>query len=267
MRVRGVLLLLCLAVLSGCAGAQFKLPQLTDAEISQAALAVTGKASSLETHERTADASRALIDRAADRLRKVAPELCRHAEVESCFFDVVYVDEDLVNALAKDGRRIEIYRGFLQYLETEDEVAAVIGHEMGHHIAEHLEEKRQNAAIGAVIAGILTAGTMAVTGYQSPDPYQTQRTINQSMQLGASIGAISFSKEQEREADLLAAYLLERAGYDLDKAGRTYEVLASMSDKTRSSWLDTHPAGPERIAAWQKATVEVRSSEDLLPDL
>lgn len=268
MRVRGVLLLLCLAALSGCAGAQFKLPQLTDAEINQAALAVAGKASSLEIQARTTDESRALVARVANRLRRIAPEMCQQAEVASCYFNVVYVDDDLVNAQAKDGGRIEVYRGLLEYLETDDEVAAVVGHEMGHHLAEHLKEKRQNAAIGAVIAGILTAGTMAATGYQSSyyDPYEAQRTINQSMQLGASIGAISFSKEQEREADLLAAYLMERAGYDLRKGGRLYEVLASMSDKSRSSWFDTHPAGPERVAAWRKATAEVEASRDLLPD-
>lgn len=265
MRVRGVLLLLCMAALSGCAGAQFKLPQVTEAEISQASLAVAGKTDSLDVHERSDGESREMVEHVTKRLRRVAPEVCQHAET-SCFFNVVYVDDDFPNALALEGGRIEVYRGLLQYLESEDELAAVIGHEMGHHIAEHLQEKQQNAAIGAVIAGILTAGAIAATGGNSYNPYQAQDTINQSMRLGASIGAISFSKEQEREADLVGAYLLERAGYNLFRAGRLYEVISAMDDKTRSSWLDTHPAGPERVAAWQKAIIEVRQSEDLLPD-
>jgi predicted Zn-dependent protease len=85
------------------------------------------------------------------------------------------------------------------------------------------------------------------------------------MQLGAQVGAISFSKEQEREADLLAAYLLERADYDLDKAGRVFTVLARMDERTEASLFDTHPAGPERIAAWEHAKAEVAASPDKLP--
>jgi predicted Zn-dependent protease len=163
-----------------------------------------------------------------------------------------------VNAQSDD-TRIEIYRGLLQYLDSEDEVAAVVGHEMGHEIAQHLEEKRQNATIGAVLAGILMGGAMVATGYQD------QGAMNQSMQLGASIGVLSFSKEEEREADLLSAYLLARADYDLRKAGRVWLVLSKMDGETHASMFDTHPAGPERVAAWEKAIAEVEASPNKLP--
>jgi len=85
------------------------------------------------------------------------------------------------------------------------------------------------------------------------------------LQHGGHIGMIAFSKEQEREADLLAAYILARAGVDLQRAGRTFEVLTKLGSRTVASWKDTHPAGPERIVAWRKAVAEVEASPDKLP--
>lgn len=255
-------------LLGGCAGAQFRLPQLTDAEIDSAALAVAGDTSKLGSIDRASAESSALVDAAATRLQAVAAAVCQSAETEDCRFDIRYVEDGTVNATTAADGTIRIYRGLLRYLETEEEIAAVIAHEMGHHIAEHVEETQTNAAIGATIGALFTAGLLGAAGcYSGPycNPGDTQTLMRQSMQLGAEVGAISFSKEQEREADLLAAYLLARAGYDLDKAGRLFAVLSRMSDKTQASLFDTHPAGPERVAAWEKAKAEVAASPDQLP--
>jgi predicted Zn-dependent protease len=250
--------LLSVLMLAGCAGAQFKLPQISDADVNRASLAVTGDTSSLPRHYRTAEENRELVNRVAARLEAAAPALCAYAEAPRCTFNVVYVADDDFDAHT-DGTRIEITRGLIQYLESEEEVAAVIGHEMGHEIAQHVEEMRENAAIGATIGAILMGGAMIATGYQDP------QALNDSMRLGAAVGQISFSKEQEREADLLSAYLLARANYDLEKAGRIFVVLSKMDDKTHASMFDTHPAGPERVAAWEKAIVEVEASPNKLP--
>src|SRR5882672_10939332 len=142
-------------MLVGCAGAQFRLPQINDADINRASLTVASEPTNLPKHYRTAEEDRALVDRAAARLEAAAPALCTYAHAPRCRFNVVYVANDTVNAQT-DGDRIEIYRGLIQYLDSEEEVAAVVGHEMGHEIAQHIEEKQQNAAIGAVFAGILT---------------------------------------------------------------------------------------------------------------
>jgi hypothetical protein len=65
---------------------------------------------------------------------------------------------------------------------------------------------------------------------------------------------------------LLSAYLLARAGYDLRKAGHVWQVLAQLDKKkAKASLFDSHPAGPERMAAWEKAIVEVEQSPTKLP--
>jgi predicted Zn-dependent protease len=258
MKTASILALVLSVALTGCAGAQFQLPQISDADINQASLTVANEPSGLPQFHRTAEENREIINRVADRLEAVAPALCAYAEAPRCWFNVVYVAKNDVNAMT-DGSRIEIYRGLMECLDSDDEVAAVIGHEMGHEIAQHVEEKRQNAAIGAVLAGILTGGAMAAAGYQDP------QTLNESMQFGASVGALSFSKEEEREADLLSAYLLARADYDLEKAGHVLVILSKLDGETHSSMFDTHPTGIERIAAWEKAIAEVEASPHKLP--
>jgi predicted Zn-dependent protease len=82
---------------------------------------------------------------------------------------------------------------------------------------------------------------------------------------GALIGAISYSKEQEREADYLAALILYRSGVDPDKARGMLVTMARLSRQTTTGLLDTHPAGPERIAGWDRVVSEIRASKGALP--
>jgi predicted Zn-dependent protease len=95
----------------------------------------------------------------------------------------------------------------------------------------------------------------------------TRSAVRIGANIGATVGGLSYSKEQEREADLLAAYVLARAGIDLRRAGRMFEVLAKLDGYALSSFKDTHPMGAERIVAWRKAVAEVDASSDKLPTM
>ena len=84
------------------------------------------------------------------------------------------------------------------------------------------------------------------------------------------MGMASYSKEQEREADLLATYLLSRSGYSLARAQNVMVVLARFageeaSNPTHKSFLESHPAGAERVVAWQKAIDEIKANPSKLP--
>ena len=251
--------------LAGCSGADFVLPELSDADVYRASLTVGSASSDLPKHLRTEAESRELLQRIAGRLQASAPALCQHAKAESCRINVTYSRDGEVNAYASGTNSVVVQRGLLNLLQSEDEVAAVVAHEFGHHLGRHIEEKKRNAAIGAMLAGLAAAGAAMAAGADGNDPGMTN-AVGTWAGVGAQIGALSYSKYQEREADLLSAYLLARAGYDLHKAGHVWQVLAQLDKKkTSASLFDTHPAGPERIAAWEKATVEVEHSPTKLP--
>ena len=251
--------------LAGCSGADFVLPELSDADVYRASLTVGSASSDLPKYLRTEAESRELLHRIAGRLQASAPALCQHAKAETCRINVTYSRDGEVNAYASGTNSVVVQRGLLDLLQSEDEVAAVVAHEFGHHLGRHIEEKKRNAAIGAMLAGLAAAGAAMAAGADGNDPGMTN-AVGTWAGVGAQIGALSYSKYQEREADLLSAYLLARAGYDLHKAGHVWQVLAQLDKKkTSASLFDTHPAGPERIAAWEKATVEVEHSPTKLP--
>ncbi|MBJ50261.1 MAG: hypothetical protein CMQ47_00520, partial [Gammaproteobacteria bacterium] len=71
----------------------------------------------------------------------------------------------------------------------------------------------------------------------------------------------SFSRAQEKEADIMAGRLLFNAGYSLTQARSQFILLAQLGDRKRlrSTFLDTHPVGPERLAHWDMVIASITS--------
>jgi predicted Zn-dependent protease len=168
-------------------------------------------------------------------------------------------DRDL-NGGAMGYGNIVLNRGIVEYAASEEEVCLVVAHEIGHHAANHVARGRRNQMIGALI-GVAVAGLAAAATGSAPDP----RVTRSAGQLGATIGHLAYSKEQEREADYMAALILYRAGIDLDKARGLLVTMARGSGRMETTFLDSHPAGPERVAAWDRAAAEIRASNGRLP--
>lgn len=258
--------------LSGCAGSAYQLPPVSNTDIQAMEKKIAANDKPLKTYARSDQHYKKTVATITKRLTKNALPLCEYSGYQSCYFDVTYNPEETVNAYASEGYKITVYKGLLQYLSNNDEIAAVIGHEMGHHLAKHNEETMQNAAAGAAVSGVLTAILIGAAGANATySPYQqqqNQRTIENMMKAGAHIGALSYSKEQEREADLLATYLLSRAGYNLERAQNIMVVLSKFAgekDPSRAAFLDSHPAGMERVVAWEKAISEIQTNDSKLP--
>ena len=169
-----------------------------------------------------------------------------------------------MNASAGANGLIVINRGIVEYAANEDEVAMVIAHEIGHQAADHVATGQRNQAVGSLVGAVLLAAPGAPASYGSGD-----NVTNSAMQTGADIGAkvgrISYSKEQEREADYLAALILYRSGIEPDNARSFLVTMARGSGRKETGMLDSHPAGPERVAGWDKAVAEIRASNGRLP--
>lgn len=264
-----------LLLLTGCAGSAYRFPDVSSTDLQLMDSKIANNKVALKKYERSDQKYSQIIGSVTSRLTKSAKPLCQSADYPSCRFSVIYDSGDTMNAYASEGYKITVFRGLLQYMKNNDEIAAVIAHEMGHHLAHHNEEKAQNAAAGAAVTGILTAVLLGAAnannpGYNAYQQQQNDQTIKDMMNVGAKIGVISYSKEQEREADLLGAYLMARAGYNLDAAKNMLFVLSGFSGEhgaERASLLDSHPAGPERIVAWEKAIAEIKNNPSKLPYL
>lgn len=133
--------LLCVPLLAGCGGAAHLLPQVSEGETNRA-LSEINAAPGLETHQRSLSQSRATVFRFAKRLQDAAGPVCAQLEEANCVFNVDFDGKDEMNAYASGEDKIVFFQGLAKYMESEDEFAAVIAHEMGHHIADHIDKAK-----------------------------------------------------------------------------------------------------------------------------
>jgi predicted Zn-dependent protease len=135
-----------------------------------------------------------------------------------------------------------VYTGLIDHIKTtDDELAAVIGHEISHALREHSRERLSRAyAEQMVLAGVAVA-----TG-----------AGDSVMGLASQISAVTFqlphSREQEAEADRIGLELMARAGYDPNAAVTLWEKMSKASSGGPPEFLSTHPSGESRIRDLQK---------------
>ncbi|WP_417516715.1 M48 family metalloprotease [Minwuia sp.] len=187
-------------------------------------------------------------------VENVGRKLAANAELPAEQFTFTLLDSPVVNAFALPGGYVYITRGMLAVLNSEAEMAGVLGHEIGHVTARH-SATRQTKGLFANLAVI---GAAVLTGSQQ---------VAQLGQVAAQGYLAGHSRDQERQSDSLGIRYLSRAGYDPDgmaeglKAlGRHGQLLARMSGREAQqiSFLSTHPQTPERVAATER---EARQTE------
>ncbi len=187
----------------------------------------------------------------AQDVEPVAEAVCRtETPDQNCDFAIL-VDRDPrsgVNAfqtLDREGRPVIILTlGLIAIFENEDELAFVLGHEAGHHIARHIPEQRRSAAEGARVFGeIATAGGADARG------------IARAAELGAFVGARSYSRSAELEADAVGTVIASRAGYDPLAGARLFMRLPD----PRMGLLSTHPPNADRLAVVRRTLAGLRA--------
>ncbi|NDH63931.1 MAG: hypothetical protein EBY18_20330 [Alphaproteobacteria bacterium] len=253
--------------LCGCSGAVHRLPQLNDGNLSMAQTEVQGAGGPPQRRAVSDEEVTATLKSALGRIRPPAHQVCREMNVGVCEWNFRALPDRSMNAGAGPNGLVVVNRGIVEYAANEEEVCLVIAHEIGHQAANHVATSQRNQATGALIGAILLGAAGAAASYygryNSPD--LTRTAMQSGADVGGAIGRISFSKEQEREADYLAAVILYRSDVDLDKARGFLVTMARASGRKETGMLDTHPAGPERVAGWDRAVAEIRASNGKLP--
>ena len=149
-----------------------------------------------------------------------------------------------INAWCMPGGKIAVYTALLERLNlTDDELAAVMGHEIAHALREHARERmgRQLATQTATAVGSIALEIF--TGVHI-DPELTG-TVSQA------VFVLPNSRENEQEADIIGVELAARAGYDPRAALTLWQKMAQASSGGPPEWLSTHPSNETRIRELQ----------------
>jgi predicted Zn-dependent protease len=191
------------------------------------------------------DAAQRYVDSVGQRLARVShlPNLTWHFRV---------LDSPVVNAFALPGGYIYITRGIMAYINSEAQLAGVLGHEIGHVTARHSAQqitRSQIAGLGLIV------GTIFVDAFR---PYSG------IAQQGLGLLFLKYSRDNETQADELGIEYAVRAGYDPREVPSTYATLKRIGERQGASlpsFLSTHPdPGDREIRTSQLANASAAST-------
>src|SRR5687767_963877 len=198
-----------------------------DVQIGREAAAEVRQQYPLITDDRIDD----YLDRLGDRLVDASPPELKKPVFEYSFTPVNLSD---INAFALPGGPMFVNRGMIEAASQEAEVAGVMAHELAHVLLRHgtaNATKAQGFQIGALagaIAGAVIGGGLG-------------QVISQGSQFGLGTWLMKYSREYEKQADLVGAQIMARAGYDPRDLARMFETIAKQGGGSPPQWLSSHP--------------------------
>lgn len=186
-------------------------------------------------------------------VNRVGRAIASVANMPNAQWEFYVIDKDEPNAFCLPGGIIFVYSGIFKYARNDDQLAAVIGHEVAHALARHGAE-RVSRQMAVALPGVAVG---SVIGMQSPALGQAFARV---YGIGAQVGyALPHSRSQEIEADRIGLILMAKAGYEPEAAVSFWQGMSRAGGAKPPAFLSTHPGGEARIQAIIKALPEARS--------
>lgn len=183
------------------------------------------------------------------RVRGIANRLIQHVstfrpEAQSWQWEVNVIQSNELNAFCAPGGKIAVYTGLIQRLSlTDEELAAVMGHEIAHALREHSREKvSQSRLSNAIVQAIAQSGSRNAGATSALTDIGSKLFLH-----------LPFSREMELEADVMGIELMARAGLDPRQAPNVWRKMQAQGAGAGSDFLSTHPNSDKRIAALEAA--------------
>jgi Zn-dependent protease with chaperone function len=198
---------------------------------------------------------------------KVKLRMSRSGRIETVYLTVdsiplnipiVMVDYQEVNAAASS-EGIFITYGLIQFARSDDEIAAVLGHELAHIVRGHLSK-----AQGTQLLSMLAALALSLVTQDSSE--EVSSAVAEGAGNLVQLFSSSYSRDLEREADYFGTKYVYLAGFNVDVCATFEERFAvEIPQSMIRSYLSTHPSSPERMLRIKKAIAELKSQKKLPP--
>jgi len=175
------------------------------------------------------------------RLRAIAQRIIPYADswnprAKQWRWEVNLLGGKELNAFCMPGGKIAFFYGILAQLQLDDdEVAAIMGHEVAHALREHARERMGKTAATRIGASVLSA-FLGLGG-----------TGDALLNMGGQLLTLKFSREDESEADIVGMELAARAGYDPKAGVSLWQKMLAVGKGAPPQFLSTHPSGATRI--------------------
>ena len=176
------------------------------------------------------------------RVRRVGDRIVQAAGLGGRTWEYAVFVDDSPNAFVLPSGKIGVTTGLLALVRNDDQLAAVLGHEVGHVVARHAAERYSNTALASV-------GLQAVQGVAG----DYARAAGAIGGLGAQYGVLlPFSRRDELEADRLGVDYMQRAGFKPAESLALWRIMAQQRQTSTPEFASTHPSDASRIAALEQ---------------
>lgn len=205
--------------------------------VSDAELAALGEQAWRDALQRLPRADDASLQR---RLTRIGQGVADASTARGAEWEFVVFDSPEVNAFVLPGGKVGFFRGLIDKANSDDEIAAVMGHEVGHVEARHAAERMSQQVA-------LELGVSLAAAALSEEYGRHAESIAGALGAGALYGVIlPYSRMQELEADRLGVSLMGDAGFDPAGALSFWRRMAGDGEGALE-WMSTHPADGRRL--------------------
>ena len=182
------------------------------------------------------------------RIEAIVSRLARVSDLPRLPYEVhIYDEPNVVNAYCMPGGKIGIFTGLFDVKKglvnekSDDEIAAVLGHEMAHATMRHVTRTMTTYSGLGVIGNLLSIGVQRSAGAN------WQSVFDQVFSTGASLSFPSYSRRYETEADQVGFYYMTKAGFDPHAAVHIWQRAAAQKNKNdKTTFFSDHPGNRER---------------------
>ncbi len=184
----------------------------------------------------TDKATNAFVQCVAKAITVNVPKFAHEGE-----WEVVVFDSKQVNAFALPGGKIGVYTGILSVTENQDQLGAIIGHEVGHVIERHSNERlsaNKLSNIGMTVATIALGAT----------DLENKGLWMAGLGVGIQYGVIMpYSRSHESEADIIGQELMAKSGFHPKASIQLWQNMDKLSKNSPAEFMSTHPSNHTRI--------------------
>lgn len=195
-------------------------------------------------------------------VNRVGTKVAKNSDWPDAEFKFFVLDDESINAFTTGCCYVYIHRGLLNYLDSEAELASVLGHEVAHVTANHPGKRKTQG----ILANVAAMAATLLTG---------SNAVGQLANLGAGAWMQGYGRENEMEADRLGLVFATRAGYEPDAMAKTFEVFKDQErferDRARAEGREpnlyhgvfsSHPAPNARTVQAAKAAAKITDAPE-----
>jgi len=188
------------------------------------------------------------------RLQRVAARILPLAKNDwDVPYSVTLLDTDEVNAFAVPGGPIYFNRGLMELVESDDEVAAVLGHEATHIVKRHSARQMSDSALKGALAEVLLS--------------RSGKTAQALARIGLEVKSLEFSRGDESESDKIGFGYMVQAGYSPEAMASFFRKLQKKAGdgNRKTAFLNSHPLTSARIEAAERMAAASRAQGRTAP--